>query len=177
MSRDYDNYLQEHIENVQKGFRWMQEHLPSLILDEFDYSNILYHHDNSKRQQKEYSAYDAYFYGRNKSYQVVEDYKYAWLHHIHNNPHHWQYWVLINDEDGTVALDMPYNYIIEMICDWWSFSWKSGNLRGIFSWYDEHKNNMILSDETRKTVDDILNKIEQYLNEQDEQRDLDEWDA
>lgn len=178
MSWDYDNYLQNHIENVQKGFRWMQEHLPGLILDEFDYSNIL-HHDNSKRQQKEYSAYDAYFYGRNKSYQVVKDFNYAWLHHIHHNPHHWQYWVLINDdpEEGTVALEMPYEYIVEMICDWWSFSWKSGDLRGIFSWYDKHKGGMILSDETRKTVEDILNKIEQYLNEHDKQRDLDEWDS
>ena len=37
MSWDYDNYLQEHIENVQKGFRWIEEHLPDLIIDGFDY--------------------------------------------------------------------------------------------------------------------------------------------
>lgn len=166
MSREYDNYLQEHIENVQKGFRWMQEHLPSLISDEFDYSNILYHHDNSKRQPKEYKAYDAFFYGRNKSFQVVQDFNYAWLHHIHHNPHHWQYWILIADEaeEGTKALDIPYPYIIEMICDWWSFSWKTGNLYEIFDWYKQHKERMILSTKTRATVEDILNKIKEVLD-------------
>lgn len=165
MSWDYDNYLQEHIENVQKGFRWMQEHLPGLILDEFDYSNIL-HHDNSKRQPKEYKAYDAYFYERNKSFQVVQDFNYAWLHHLHHNPHHWQYWVLINDdpEEGTVALEMPYEYIVEMICDWWSFSWKTGKLRSIFDWYDEHKERMILADNTKKLVERFLEEIKMELD-------------
>ena len=166
MSREYDNYLLEHIENVQKGFRWMQEHLPSLILDDFDYSNILYHHDNSKRQPKEYKAYDAYFYGRNKSFQVVQDFNYAWLHHLHHNPHHWQYWVLVNDdpEEGTVALEMPYEYIVEMICDWWSFSWKTGNLYEVFDWYDEHKERMILADRTKKLVERFLEEIRKELD-------------
>lgn len=52
-----------------------------------------------------------------------------------------------------------------MICDWWSFSWKSGNLYTIFDWYDEHKNYMILSDDTRKIVEDILSKIKEVLDE------------
>lgn len=175
MSQKYDNYLQEHIENVKQAFMWIQTHLPNSILDG-DYNHIL-EHDKSKYDPAEYDAYDAYFYGGNKSYKVLMEFNYAWLHHIRNNPHHWQHWVLINDEDGTVALDIPYNYIIEMICDWWSFSWKLGDLREIFIWYDEHKNSMILSDETRKTAEDILNKIDRYLNKQDEQRDSDEWDS
>ena len=56
-------------------------------------------------------------------------------------PHHWQYWVLINDnpEEGEVLIEMPYNYILEMICDWWAFSWAKGNLNEIFPWYEERK--------------------------------------
>ena len=144
MSWEYDNYLFEHIENVKKGFRWMCDNLPDIIIDESEFLNIDYH-DKSKRNPKEYNAYDAYFYGRNK----------------------WQYWVLINDdpEEGTIALDMPYEYIVEMICDWWSFSWKTGNLYGVFDWYDEHKERMILSTKTRTTVEDILNKIKEVLDE------------
>ena len=61
---------------------------------------------------------------------------------------------------------MPYNYIIEMICDWWAFSWNSGNLNEIFDWYDEHKNYMKLSDATRKTVENILSKIKEKLEEE-----------
>lgn len=59
---------------------------------------------------------------------------------------------------------MPHNYIIEMICDWWAFSWAKGNLYEIFSWYDAHKHYMKLSDKTRKTVEDILEKIKAKLD-------------
>lgn len=164
MSWEYDDYLQEHIENVKKGFDWLNEHLSVLLPQNYDYSN-LNRHDASKYWPEEYRAYDAYFYGKNKSYSVKQNFNYAWLHHIHQNPHHWQYWVLVNDEDGTAALNIPYPYIIEMICDWWSFSWKTGNLYEIFEWYESHKNTMILSEKTRTTVEDILSKIKEVLDE------------
>lgn len=166
MSWEYDNYLQEHIENVQKGFEWLNEHLSILLPQNHSYANIT-HHDDSKRDREEYNAYDAYFYGGNRSSQVMSNFDYAWLHHIHHNPHHWQYWVLINDdsEEGTKALDIPYPYIIEMICDWWSFSWKTGNLHGIFDWYEDHKDHMILSTKTRVIVESILDKMKEVLDE------------
>ena len=62
-----------------------------------------------------------------------------------------------------MVLDMDYQYIIEMICDWWSFSWESGNLFDIFDWYETHKENIIMSEKTKNTVEDILNKLEQKL--------------
>ena len=52
-----------------------------------------------------------------------------------------------------------------MICDWWSFSWAVGNLTEIFNWYDERKEYIKLSDETRTTVENILCKIESKLKE------------
>ena len=101
---------------------------------------------------------NAYFYGGNRSYAVVQEFNYAWLRHIHRNPHHWQYWILVNDDpdEGEVVMDMPYNYIIEMICDWWAFSHMKGDLTEIFKWYDEHRDYMKLSDNTRKEVEWIL---------------------
>ena len=170
MSVEYDLYLQEHKENVAKGLEWLHENLPEVlagcIYGDLE-QQIRYHHDASKSNLDEYVAYDRYFYGGNRSYMVVQDFNYAWLAHIHRNPHHWQYWVLHNDDpgEGMVILDMPLNYIIEMICDWWSFSWAKGNLREIFSWYIEHKDYMKLSDRTRKTVEDILDKISKKLDE------------
>ena len=61
---------------------------------------------------------------------------------------------------------MPYKYIVEMVMDWWSFSHAKGNLYEIFSWYDEHKAYMKLSNKTRKTVEDILEKIKTKLDEE-----------
>ena len=115
----------------------------------------------------EYNAYDKYFYGGNCSFGVVQAFNYAWLLHIHRNPHHWQHWVLINDnpKEGEVIMDMQYNYVIEMICDWWSFSWKTGNLYEIFTWYDDRKDYIKLSTNTRIVVEMILEKMRRKLEE------------
>lgn len=150
---------------------WLQDNLPEVLnrKDEegknFDWEwQIVLKHDASKSDPEEYDAYDNYFYG-NKSFENTQNFNLAWLRHIHVNPHHWQHWVLINDDpkQGTICLDMPYNYIIEMICDWWSFSFKTGNLSEIFNWYDERKTHILLSDDTRETVEDILGKIRQKV--------------
>ena len=123
-------------------------------------------HDQSKYDKEEYDAYDKYFYG-NRSYEVVQNFNYAWLQHIHKNPHHWQHWILINDDSdlGIVALEIPLNYIIEMICDWWSFSWRSGDLYEIFDWYAKHRDGMQMNDTSRIIVEDILNKMRTKLDD------------
>ena len=172
MSFEYDNYLSQHKRNVYRGYEWFKNNLPELLTPYHDYEyQIMHGHDASKSDKEEYDAYDKYFYGGNRSYAVVRDFRTAWLRHIHHNPHHWQYWVLINDDpgEGEILLDMPYNYIIEMICDWWSFSWTKGDLNEIFNWYDEHKAYMKLSEKTRKTVEDILDKMKTKLNDDKEE--------
>lgn len=168
MSVQYDNYLTEHKENVAKGFRWLQENIPEVIEDGFEWW-ICFNHDTSKTDPEEYDAYDAYFYGNNRSYSVVQNFKKAWLRHIHNNPHHWQHWILINDEpkEGMVVIDMPYIYVVEMICDWWSFSWNKGDLNEIFGWYEDRKDYMKLSANTRISVEYILGKMKDKLEEKD----------
>ena len=168
MSVQYDNYLTEHKENVAKGFRWLQENIPEVIEDGLEWQ-ICFNHDASKTDPEEYDAYDAYFYGNNRSYSVVQNFKKAWLRHIHNNPHHWQHWILINDEpkEGMVVIDMPYIYVVEMICDWWSFSWKKGDLNEIFGWYEDRKDYMKLSANTRRSVEYILGKMKNKLEEKD----------
>lgn len=154
MSTNYTQYIIDHKANVLKAYLWLKEHeIVNLSLEE--QINV---HDMSKYTEEEYDAYDNYFYGK-KTEEVKREFNYAWLHHIHENPHHWQHWVLINDEDGTQALEMPINYVIEMVSDWWAFSHRSGNLNEIFKWYKSHKKNMILHENTRKLVEEILDKI------------------
>lgn len=125
-------------------------------------------HDESKFSNEEYDAYDKYFYGGNRSYEVRNDFDKAWLHHIHNNPHHWQHWVLLRDDGDIEALDMPMYYIIEMICDWWSFSWNDGDLFEIFTWYGENKDIIKLSTWTKITVENILDMMKTILEANNE---------
>lgn len=177
MSQKYDEYIQEHKQNVAQAFNWLKNNLPEMfddnVLRDAEY-NCVFAHDASKTHADEYDAYDAYFYGGNRSFEVVENFNRAWLLHIHRNPHHWQYWILRNDDpdQGEILIDMPDCYIIEMICDWWSFSWKQGNLNEIFKWYEERKEHIKLSDYSRKKVEDILNAIHIKLDELKEAADI-----
>lgn len=157
MSKQYDDYLTKHRDNVMKGYAWLKTNLSHVLTGSSDLSQQILMHDKSKFDREEYDAYDAYFYG-GKTPEVEENFQKAWLRHIHLNPHHWQYWVLINDDpgEGEVLIEMPYNYIIEMICDWWAFSWAKGDLSEIFAWYEEHSSYIRLASETRKIIEDIL---------------------
>lgn len=169
MSREYDLYLDQHKANVKKAYDWIRENLPELITDEAQKADWLtsFAHDQSKTEPDEYEAYDAYFYGGNRSFQVVEDFEKAFLIHLHRNPHHWQHWILsaYDDEKGSRVFEMEYPYILEMICDWWSFSWKTEKLTEIFSWYEARKDHIQLGPKTRKTVECILEQIKAKLIE------------
>lgn len=167
MSQQYDQYLERHKYDVETGFRWLQKNLPEITEGSGAEHNIIFAHDRSKMEPDEYEAYDAYFYGGNRSYAVVERFRRAWSLHIHRNPHHWQHWVLINDdpEEGEICLEMPYEYIVEMICDWWSFSWQKGDLLEIFAWYNDHKDYIKLHPDTRKIVEDILWQMKEQLGD------------
>ena len=166
MSSQYNEYLRKHIDGVQKAYQYLVD---NGIIDPFFYhfDNIT-RHDDSKYSVAEYDAYDTYFYGE-KTAEVKWAFNIAWLHHIHNNPHHWQYWILFEDDPKNgkeyICLQMPYQYVVEMICDWWSFSFNAGNLNEIFDWYEKHRETMKLHIETRKDVENILDKIKVKLDE------------
>lgn len=201
MSLEYEIYLKKHREAVLNGVGWFVEHIdPSTIDDIFPSLEIntvlenVINHDRSKYDIEEYDAYDNYFYrdGKN-SLDGKMEFDLAFLHHIQNNPHHWQHWVLIDDEgddsigDNQVkAFDMPDNYIMEMIADWWSFSWNKyydalsesaketgvavatndvyDNLYEIFDWYERHKDSIVFSTTTQNKVNRFLDILRYQLD-------------
>lgn len=166
MKSDYDEYLKQHIENVGLGFNWMLMNLPELFEGyDADYlGSIISNHDKSKYSSEEYDAYCEYFYGK-KTAEVEENFDLAWLHHQHNNPHHWQHWLLREDDGDNKALEMPYEYVVEMVADHWAFSWKADNLYEIFNWYEKNKAKMLLHTNTQKLYEDILDKLKKKLDE------------
>jgi len=164
VSEKYDEYLKRHREAVRQAYQWIEENIPGLR--DSKTARAVETHDASKNEPDEYEAYDAYFYGR-KTRETVERFNEAWLTHIHRNPHHWQHWVLINDdpEEGTVVLEMPYPDILEMICDWWAFSWVKGDRKEIFQWYDARSQYIRLAPKTRIIVEDILGELRRKLED------------
>ena len=164
MKDDYDDYLARHTKAVRDAFEWMLINLPELFVL-YDADELGHHislHDRSKWHTEEYEPYCEYFYGHHQNDPDVQnEFDLAWLHHQHRNPHHWQHWVLREDDGSLKLLEMPHLYVIEMVCDHWSFSWMNNNLHEIFNWYYTNKNRekMVLHPKTRELYESILEKI------------------
>ena len=169
--KQYREYLFTHIENVKKAFNWLYNNTPKIFenLTKKELNQLKYHietHDASKYSEAEFGPYKDHWFG-NGSYDDDYDYDCAWLHHVHNNPHHWQHWVIVEAGKRTIV-SMPKIYIIEMICDWWSFSWTKNNLYEMFTWYELHGEEMVMSESTREKVNFILKTIKDELDKQTE---------
>lgn len=154
---EYLKYLDEHIEAVNTCFRLLRGGLIDLS------------HDKSKYDPEEFYPYLRHFYPYDdmENDKFSEDeYEQAWLHHIHYNEHHWNYWVLVDDE-GVVPLEMPKECVYEMIADWASFAFRSKKPEELQSWYDSHKDKMMLHSNTRKLVEklvpEMVDKLKDYF--------------
>lgn len=124
-------------------------------------------HDLSKFLSSEFFAYAEFFYGKHKHrvefYQGGEDIEFdkAWLKHIYKNPHHWQFWILREDEGRTKILEMPIKYRKEMLCDWRGAAKSQFGKDNTKEWYYKHKDKMRLAPKTREWIEKKLKKRNQ----------------
>lgn len=78
-------------------------------------------HDLSKFGPTEFVSSAKHFQGnRSPIEEEKEEYGYskAWLHHKGCNKHHWEYWTDFSDSGDIIANEIPYKYVVEMVCDW-----------------------------------------------------------
>lgn len=110
-------------------------------------------HDWTKFLPSEWRPYARRFYGGGAE---DEDFKRAWLHHIHSSDHHWQHWVLLND-DGTVEpLRMPAACVREMVADWYGAGYAITGRNDLESWYEHNGHKMTLHPSAREAVGQII---------------------
>jgi uncharacterized protein (DUF2164 family) len=149
-------YILKHKSDVKKFADWLKENLPELFenIDIELFDEMIEEHDDSKFSDEEFEPYAQKWFGDGKK---TFEYEAAWEHHWQNNEHHPEYWL---------GEDMPYIYILEMICDWGSFSIKSGNMKELSDFYynkainDPEKN---LSEATKEIIEDILSQIDSVI--------------
>ena len=154
---EYRKYIIAHKERVSKFADWLKKNLPEIFnnVDMSAFDEVIKEHDESKFSEEEFDAYAKHFYD-DDDYSL--EYDNAWEHHWMNNEHHPEHWL---------GQDMPYIYILEMLCDWGSFSIDKGNLKELIDYYyseardDEEKN---LSDNTKIIIEEILDKIENIIS-------------
>lgn len=157
----YEEYITKHRQGVEDVYK---EIMKPLLIEEGVDEEILAEiqvlvetHDASKYGKEEWEPYRDHFYDPEKNPKSGSvSYDHAWNHHQKSNPHHWQYWCLINDVDSPQVqpLDMPLQYIIEMLCDWQSAGNHYGNTA--YDWYSQQKDKMILSENTRNIVEKYI---------------------
>ncbi len=90
--------------------------------------------------------------------RVAQQFDRAWLHHIHCNPHHWQHWVLSQDDGEVKCLEMPTHFAREMVADWIGAGVAQGKTgkTAVLVWYEKNKQSIKLHDRTRELVESLV---------------------
>jgi Family of unknown function (DUF5662) len=115
-------------------------------------------HDWSKFLPEEWGPYAEFFYGSKIiDSKAAAAFNVAWLHHQHRSPHHWQHWVLREDDGSTIALEMPRRFAVEMLCDWIGAGKAIlGAKANTPAWYMKNKEQIVLHPKTRELVEHSL---------------------
>lgn len=111
-------------------------------------------HDWSKLTLAEWGPYVRTFYASHKARDGEFDK--AWLHHQHRNPHHWQHWLLQEDDGALKTLPMPEKLVREMVADWMGAGRAITGEWGATDWYIANFSKIKLAAETRERVHELL---------------------
>lgn len=129
-------------------------------------------HDWSKLLPVEWIPYTNHFYG-SKPIQRDETgyydaskqddaFVFAWLHHQHLNPHHWQHYVLKRDDGDVRVLPMKEKHIREMVADWFGAGLTQSIIEGWDHkpnpkvWYEANKGHILLHPDSVKILLPLL---------------------
>lgn len=150
---NYSQNLEKHIAAVQRCGKLL--HVPD---------DLLRIHDYSKWSAPEFWAYAKHFYGGGAPQLFAE----AWLHHIHHNPHHWQYWIFPGgvkpySPPGTNVfngiMEMPEKYALEMVADWMGASEVYSGDTNMTKWLTKHSETITLHPNTSTFVKNVLQEL------------------
>ena len=166
----YIKYIIEHKKNIEKAFEEMKEN--SLIFQRYDddildalWERVLVH-DESKYSEEEFIPYRKNFFPINAEEKENNklDFDKAWEHHWKNNSHHWQYRknkTSFNKDNKEEVLD-----VLENVLDWMAMGYKFNDRP--YQYYENNKNNIILCDDERKYLEDLIYNIidVDYINKE-----------
>lgn len=133
-------------------------------------------HDWSKLTPAEWFPYVQTFYGRPTSYykdaaraanvwfkgprgsewRSPGAFDRAWLHHQHRNPHHWQHWLLREDDGDTKALLMPEKFVREMVADWMGAGRAITGKWEVREWYAKNAHKIVLHPDSKALAERLM---------------------
>ena len=117
----------------------------------FPYVHYFYNPDGSPKQRRD----DTGYYKPTDTGDAAFDF--AWLLHQKRNRHHWQWWILPEDEGKIKVLPIPAKYRLEMLADWRGAARTQGLSRdSVKDWYQINKDKMMLEPVSRAYIVGML---------------------
>jgi hypothetical protein len=111
-----------------------------------------YFYGGPHRARVDYSGYEKTWYWgiieRECKEAVQERFDAAWLAHQHANKHHWQHYVLREDDGGWKVLPMPDRYRREMLADWRGARRAITGKDNTSEWFEKNRATMSLHPDT-----------------------------
>jgi len=154
-TREYLDYLEDHIRNVEKAWKILQDKCKNFkfIYDDGSFFYLdakIKEHDLSKFSEFEFIQYRKAFYPT--SHESKYDMSEAWEHHKKNNDHHWENWK--NSEDADQYLCLVHN-----IVDWMAMGLHLGNTAQ--EYYENNKDKIKLPKWARNRMYEIFDCLKE----------------
>lgn len=155
-TREYLDYLEEHILNIRKAWVEIQDKCNDMFFIQTDvfYDQIgleVTKHDLSKISEYEFVQYRKAFFptSNEKKYNMSD----AWKHHLVNNKHHWENWIKSYshiDNDWII-------HCVHMVVDWVAMGYKFNDTAQ--QYYEKNKDKIQLPDEAIKLIYQIFERL------------------
>lgn len=159
MTRQYLDYLERHIKNIEKAWLEIQEkcNIP-VVWDDYKFWTLhgdIENHDLSKFGAVEFTAHRQAFYPTPT--EAKRDAKEAFNHHITNNPHHWENWVTQYESNRISAYEAEM-HCTHMVVDWLAMSYEFGDTPR--SYYENNKDKIKLPEWAVEYIYEIFDELE-----------------
>lgn len=134
-------------------------------------------HDRSKFSKEEMAIADWYT-GTSSPHDACrkeKGYSISWIYHYHRNDHHWEYWLdfntgYYNEYDEFIikptAMKMPYDAVIEMVCDFIAagkvYSGADWTPSMPYEYYWKFKNNKLYHKDTEDLFVTLLKLLKEW---------------
>jgi len=150
-TREYLDYLEEHLENVRRAFQMISEACKGMWWVSDDYQWHMFRsevewHDISKFSQAEFIPYVSQFFPTDHEPMEWPEngFDKAWEHHKKNNHHHHE----------TVK---TYMDVVHMVIDWTAMGYKFNDTAE--KYYEKNKEKIKLSKEHKKFLNEIFERL------------------
>jgi hypothetical protein len=157
-TREYLDYLEEHILNVKRAWLELQEKCSDMrfIYSDFFYHTIdseVEHHDISKLSEHEFVQYRKWFFPVEEREKDRIAFDKAWKHHKENNLHHWETWTQKQYWDPNEW----ERHCVHMVIDWMAMGYKFGDTAQ--EYYERNKDKINLPRYAVDFIYEIFSKL------------------